>query len=308
MLHAHCSTSGITSQEMPLSQVEVENPTTSCQRLVIRFPQREQNAVAQDDEQCEVIDGDRITLVRFHDYALTFSIPGLYNQLFGGPDSETKCISPQIMADLLRDHLHLVLNKDAHIRDKPGAKRLRVLDFGAGNGMIGEEVRRLASSYSDGTLAQSTSVVGLDILPEAKKAAERDRPGIYDDYIVADITEYVKTTQARQAEFNVLVSVSALSFGGVSAAALEAATSLVQNGGLILFNLKAGLLNDDVLLGEEEVDEKCKDSDFSEWLNEAIDQRKLEVLVRKTYRHRFSVTGEPLYYVAVVAIKHQSLG
>lgn len=293
--------------EMP-SSLEIGNPTTVCQKLVIRFPQREQNVVAQDDEQCEIIDGDRVTLVRFHDYALTFSIPGLYNQLFGGPDSETKCISPQIMAGLLKDHLHLVLSNGAHILDKPDSKRLRVLDFGAGNGMIGEEVRRLVSSYNDGSLAQSTSVVGLDILPEAKSAAERDRPGVYDDYIVADITEYIKTTQACEAEFNVLVSVSALSFGGASAAALEAATSLVRNGGLILFNLKTGLLNDEIPWVEDEVNGKGKDSSFSEWLQEAIVQRHLEVLVKKTYCHRFSVTGKPLYYVAVVAIKHQSLG
>lgn len=49
------------------------------------------------------------TRIRFYDYALVFSIPGLYNQLFGGLDSETKCISLQVIAGLLRDQLSLVL-------------------------------------------------------------------------------------------------------------------------------------------------------------------------------------------------------
>lgn len=296
------------------SLLEIERSTKISQKLVLRFPQRKKNEVAQDDEQCEVIDGDKVTRVRFHNYALTFSIPGLYDQLFGGPDSETRCISPQVMVELLRDHLHLVLNNndnDAHVPDTDDYKRLRVLDFGAGNGMFGEEVRLLAAAYNEGSLTKHTSVIGLDILPEAKMAAERDRPGVYDDYIVADITEYIRAKQSQpggnlgQVMFNVLVSVSALSFGDASAAALKAACSLVQNGGLILFNLKAGLLDDDETPSGG--DQGARQGRFSEMVQQAVDRRQLEILMRKTYCHRFSVTGKPLYYVAVVAIKHHSL-
>lgn len=292
-----------------------ERPFTG-QKLTIRFPQREQENVTQDCEQCEVIDGEKSTTVRFHDYALTYSIPGLYNQLFGGVDSETQCISPQVMAELLEQHLHLVLDSDASVGNDQQHKSLRVLDFGAGNGMIGEQVRLLASTYNNGSLAKSTSVIGLDILPEAKMAAERDRPGVYDAYIVADIMEYVQNLRAAEPEtavclagFNVLVSVSALSFGDASAAALKAAFSLVQNGGLILFNLKAGLLDDEVPTAE---DTGTKDANptkdgFSRLIQQAVAERRLEILAKKTYCHRFSVTGEPLYYVAVVAIKLMSL-
>ncbi|KAJ4394783.1 hypothetical protein N0V93_004003 [Gnomoniopsis smithogilvyi] len=282
------------------------------QRLVIRFPQREQKDVAQDYKQCEVVDGDKITTVRFHDYALTYSIPDLYNQLFGGADSETQCISPQVMTELLREHVHLVLENGPSVSGKEH-RSLRVLDFGAGNGMIGEEVRLLASAYNDGSLANSTSVVGFDILPEAKMAAERDRPGVYDAYIVADITEYVKNVRAEPvtvclAGFNVLVSVSALSFGDASAAALRAAVSLVQNGGLILFNLKAGLLESEgIYAGAGGTSDEGTEIGFSGLLQKAVAERRLKILAKKTYCHRFSATGKPLYYVAVVAIKHMPL-
>ncbi|KUI66100.1 hypothetical protein VM1G_11435 [Cytospora mali] len=154
-----------------------DRPTIApTKRLDIRFPQRDQKGIPQDDEWCELVEGDTHTHIRFHDYAQVFSIPGFYDQLFGGPDSETKCVSPQVMAGLL------------------------LLDFGSGNGMIGEEVRSVVRDYGDGSLASSTTIVGFDIFPEAKAATERDRPGVYNAYVTADITEYVKTPPSDPTE------------------------------------------------------------------------------------------------------------
>ncbi|CAN8099831.1 unnamed protein product [Discula destructiva] len=292
-----------------------KNGSQNPHALTIRFPQRIEEEVAQDEEWCEVIDGDIVTRLRFHDYAQIFGVPGLYNQLFGGANSDTKCISPQVLAEMLNEHLHHVEKKDeesAPSRNGHPAK-VRVLDFGAGNGMIGEEVRLLVSSHKDRSLADSTLLVGFDILPEAKLAAERDRPGVYDAYIVADITKYVNNTrtaieQYPVAEFNVLVSASALSFGDASADAFRAAISLVQIGGLVLFNLKVGLL--DHKLADVAQDQKTSvdtRNGFSGLIQQAVDNGRMEILMRKTYRHRLSVTGKPLYYTAVVAIKRKNL-
>lgn len=292
------------------SSVRATHP--SGQKLVIRFPQCDDQDIAQDDEWCEVVDGHRITRVRFHDYAHSFSIPGLYDQLFGGANSETKCISPQIMVGLLKDNLHHVL-RNGWSSEQAGHDELRVLDFGAGNGMIGEEIRLLCKSYGTGYLANSTSVVGFDILSEAKMAAERDRPGVYDAYVVADVAEYVKNLGAKPeqfclAGFNVLVSVSALSFGDASAATFKAAISLVQNGGLVLFNLKAGLLDNEDSEGQGDgMTGKGTDNGFSKLVQQAVAEGEMEILARKTYCHRFSVTGKPLHYEAVAAMKHAPL-
>lgn len=293
-----------------------EDVARSDRALVIQFPQRNEDEVAQDEEWCEVVNGDVVTRVRFHDYAQTFSIPGLYDQLFGGANSETKCISPQVMAELLKENLHHVGKHESSVTNGKNAAKLRVLDFGAGNGMIGEEVRLLVGSHEDKDLAGSTLLVGFDILPEARMATERDRPGVYDAYIVADIRNYIKGPRDEPesislGEFNVLVSASALAFGDASASAFRAAISLVQNGGLVLFNLKSDLLIHELSYPDASEDKGVgsgsSDTGFSELVQQAVDDGKMKIIARKIYCHRFSVTGKPIFYVAVVAIKHADL-
>lgn len=294
-------------------------------RLDIRFPQRGLKDVAQDDEWCEIVQGEHVTRIRFHDYAQVYSIPGLYNQLFGGPDSETQCVSPQVMAGLLREQLPLVLHDKTslgqnHDGDSSSKPRLRVLDLGAGNGMMGEEIRCLVGGFGEGggTLLvgrDSTRLVGFDILPEAKAAAERERPGVYDVYVAADITEYVTAPPDDPAEaagfaqgFNVLTSVSSLAFGDGSVRVFKAAVSLVDEGGLLVFNLKEDFFEpvepQDVIKsadGNGEVDR------FSSLIRNAVENGVLSIVVKRRYCHRYSVTGEPLYYIAVVAVKHASM-
>ena len=53
-----------------------------------------------------------------------------------------------------------------------------MLDIGAGNGMVGEQLVDMGAEQ----------VGGVDIIEEAAQALERDRPGIYKDYDVADLT------------------------------------------------------------------------------------------------------------------------
>ena len=47
--------------------------------------------------------------------------------------------------------------------DNETAAQLRVLDVGAGNGMVGEELDRMGAKH----------IVGVDIIPEAAEAAQR---------------------------------------------------------------------------------------------------------------------------------------
>lgn len=278
-------------------------------RLDIRFPQRGTKDVPQDDEWCELVDGENVTRVRFHDYAQVFSIPGLYDQLFGGPESETKCVSPQVLAGLLREQLPLVLRG----RGEPDG--LRVLDLGAGNGMMGEEIRSLvAQGYGP---VVPTTIVGLDVLPEASEAAERDRPGVYDAYVVVDVTEYVRaappppTDTAGAASlargFNVLVSASSLAFGDGSVEALVAAASLLEVGGLLVFNLKEDFFGPVGAVVSHGGRMETGGDGFSAMIHEAVDKGYLSIVAKRRYCHRYSVTGEPLYYVAVVAVKHAAL-
>ena len=70
---------------------------------------------------------------------------------------------------------------------KVGPETLTALDVGAGNGLVGEQLKRLGVK----------SIVGVDIIPEAARAAERDRPEVYSDYVVCDLTALDDDERAR---------------------------------------------------------------------------------------------------------------
>ncbi|MDQ6805279.1 MAG: methyltransferase, partial [Actinomycetota bacterium] len=107
--------------------------------------------MSQDEEWCEVgVNGSR-RRIRFHDYAAIYDIAGLYEHLFY---EKLECSSPQTVTALLADELD---------RSGTDPESLVALDLGAGNGMVGEQLRGIGVQ----------SVVGVDLLPEAAAAAER---------------------------------------------------------------------------------------------------------------------------------------
>ena len=237
-------------------------------RFEVAFPQRQ--PADQDEEWCEVrLNGDR-RRIRFHDYHEVYSIPGLYEYLFY---EKLKCQSPTTVCSLLAELIE---------RDDVDPADLRVLDVGAGNGMVGEELKRVGVG----------EVTGVDIIEEAAEATERDRPGTYDDYLVADLTALSPDERARleRAGFNCLTSVAALGFGDIPPRAFAVSHNLVSDGGWIAFCIKERFLEDE-------------GSGFSQLVRRMLDEGVMEERARHRYRHRNSVGGEPLHYVAMVAVK-----
>ncbi|MDQ3850947.1 MAG: class I SAM-dependent methyltransferase [Actinomycetota bacterium] len=226
----------------------------------------------QDQEWCEVeIDGDR-RRIRFHDYGRIYEIPGLYERLFA---DHLACNSPQVLTRLLA----------AQLADKGwDAQDVTALDFAAGNGMVAEELRAIGVGQ----------IVGVDLLEEAREAAERDRPGLYADYHVLDMTRLDERTRRTLAahEFNCLTCVAALGFGDVPPQAFAEAFNLVASPGWIAFNIRENFL-----------DEKDS-SGFSRLIARMLREGVMHECVRTRYRHRFSVSGRPLHYLAIVANKH----
>ena len=242
------------------------------ERYEIRFP--EETDHEQDQEWCEVrIDG-RLRRIRFHDYARIFALPGLYEQIFY---EELECDSPRTVADLLGEHLDAT---DA-------GSELDVLDIGAGNGMVAEHLQSLGAR----------SVVGVDILEAAADAAERDRPGAYDDYFVVDLTDMPPAVSAEleSRRFSCLTTVAALGFGDIPPAAFAAAYELIEQGGTIAFTIK----EDFIAEGDE--------SGFSQLVHQALEDGTMNLCARRRYRHRLSVSGEPLHYTAMIAEKQGEL-
>jgi predicted TPR repeat methyltransferase len=164
---------------------------------------------------------------------------------------------------------------------------LRAIDLGAGNGIVGEELRR----------AGAASVIGVDILPEAREAAIRDRPGVYDDYLVDDLTRprAVSMSYLEAAKADALVCVAALGFGDIPPLAFYNAANAVQDSGYLAFNIKDEFLDEVHTHG------------FSEMVRRMLSEKvvRLEAWVR--YRHRLSASGHPIFYTAIVMTKLQSL-
>jgi SAM-dependent methyltransferase len=189
----------------------------------IHFPPQNANDLSQDEVFFYVIeDGEKIRL-RFHDYAAIYARPGLYEQLFY---ERLKCTSPTKVADILRKTV------EAHGQD---ATALRVLDLGAGNGMMGDALKSQGVSR----------LVGVDIIAEARAACLRDRPGMYDEYYVADFTALSPTLHEEICEWqvNCLTSVAALGFGDIPQRAFVQALQFVLPGGWVAFNIKHTFLD-----------------------------------------------------------------
>ncbi len=239
----------------------------------ITFPRGREEDRDQDEEFCEVVVDGETRKIRFHDYDEIFKLPGLYEQLFY---QELKCDSPRTVADLVGEQI-----------DDGERAGLRVLDVGAGNGMVAEQFDELGAE----------ELVGVDIIEEAEAAAHRDRPGLYDDYFVVDLTDI--PADAREAleakRFNCLATVAALGFGDIPPEAFSAAYNLVEDGGIIAFNIKEKFVED----GDR--------SGFEEMIQTALDDGTMELQAERRYRHRLAVSGDPLYYIAIVARKRSSL-
>lgn len=236
----------------------------------IRFPQS-RPGMDQDEAWCEVLLDGEWHRFRFHDYDEIYQHPGLYETLFY---RTLRCNSPVKVVGLLDD----LLNEYRQQRDP-----LKAFDVGAGNGMVGEALQS----------AGIRDILGLDIIPEAKSAAERDRPWVYNDYQVADLTALPERVEEsiRKRKCNLLTTVAALGFGDIPDLAFLKALDLVETPAWLAFNIKEDFLDN------EEAD------GFAGLINRLKRDKIIRIEATRRYRHRISYRGEPLYYVAVVASK-----
>jgi hypothetical protein len=225
----------------------------------------------QDEEWCELEEGGSWRRVRFHSYAEMFTRPGLYEHVFYGL---LECCSPERVASML----------EQWVRESGGSPHEhRVVDLGAGNGMLGEELR--ARGFG--------KILAIDLLEEAEAAAQRDRPRVYDDYLVADLVKYDADVRARIEAFapTCVCCVAALGFGDIPPLAWFNALSALPVGQPLAFNIRADFLDPRYSFG------------FSELVRRMTAANVIRIESMQRYKHRLNVHGDPLWYTAVVATK-----
>jgi len=239
-------------------------------------PEHARGELDQDEEWCEIelADGER-RRIRFHDYAAIYKVRGLYERLFA---DQLDCESPRVVCDLLGEAL-----RDAGLKPE----ELTALDFGAGNGMVGERLDELTVG----------EIVGVDLLPEARDAAQRDRPGLYAAYYALDMTQLTaeQRRDLMRHDFDVMTCVAALGFGDIPTLAFAEAFNLVGSPGWIAFNIRDRFL-----------EENCE-TGFGGLLARMFREGILEERIRTRYTHRVSVSGEALEYDAIVSQKHAGI-
>jgi len=241
----------------------------------MQFPRADSSELEQDEVFFYLIDGDRKRKFRFHDYDKIYEIPGLYEQLYY---DRLKCNSPAKVAEILNEALS---------QSRGYFTELRVIDLGAGNGIMGEALQKYGVSR----------LVGVDIIPEARMAVERDRPHLYDDYYVTDLCELSdeQRDDLSSWSFNCLTTVAALGFGDLPPKAFIEAFNLLQSEAWVAFNIK------ETFLGMSDT------SGFSQTIRALIFSEYLDLNHLERYRHRLSIDGEPLYYFAIAGRKKKDI-
>lgn len=239
----------------------------------IEIPDSHARTLNQDGEYCILKDKEKHETCRigFHEYGKIYSIPGLYEFLFR---DKLECKSPEKVCKLLAEEID---------DSSTNIEKLAVLDLGAGNGMVGEELRKYGVD----------EIFGIDIEEQARMAVERDRPEVYEDYLVVDLTDLPDALRKELEErsFNCLTTVGTLGFGDIPPKAFGEGFNLISVPGWVAFNIKEGFLSDNDPTG------------FSFLIQRMIDNGILEVRSQEHYQHRLSIKGHPLYYVAIIGEK-----
>lgn len=247
---------------------------TRFERLAREFDIRfESDAGAKQTEEEFFADlGAGPRRFHIHDYDTIYRTPFLYEAaLFGA----LGCRSPFSIAEILAEAA------------RAGAfpsQGLRMLEIGAGSGLFGALMRERFPLER---------LVGLDLSPSAKRAAEETRPGVYDAYLTADVTTLEARPELRAERFNLIGGVSATGPGHIPPDGLDQAFDLLEPGGLYLFHARG----DDGNLGPAGY------NIHAEWLRRKKAGPGFETLLERPSFHRRAADGSEIYYQVVLARK-----
>ena len=207
---------------------------------------------------------------RLHDYSRVYAVAGLYEEVV---QRRLRCASPSKLADLV-----VSCARDAGVEPD----ELGVFDLGAGNGVMGEELRARGI----------TRLVASDNIAAARDAALRDRPGLYAEYLVGDTDDLPQVGELiRTQQLNCLVAAGALGLGHISAGSFHRLWSAFPADAWFAVSVNEELA-------------KPEASDFGDYLAEFERRGDWgEIVLRERFRHRLTMDGDPIHYLAIAARK-----
>jgi len=214
-------------------------------------------------------DDGRVEELHLNDYERLYSLPGVYEEIVS---ERLGCRSPAQIASML-----------AAAVDRMGWARgdVRVLDLAAGNGVSGEALA--AESLR--------AVLGTDIVPAARTAALRDRPGVYENYLTLDLVALTAAEErtVRGLGANALSCVVPVGEHSqqLPPQALAAAAGMLAPVALVAYMHDPSFGTADAVTP----------AFWMQWLGPGV---RAEELKRRRYVHRFTVNGEPYEMDAVL--------
>ena len=233
------------------------------------------NQLDQDQEFILLDQGEKKLKIKLHDYRIIFSVPRLYEKIVY---EILECASPKVVTRLLKEE---VSKASQNISD------LTVLDLGAGNGIVGEELINIGVD----------EVIGVDIIKEAKEAAFRDRPEVYTDYIVDDLALPHEDTHKILADRSIdcVICVAAIGYGDIPPRTLANAINYVDERGWIALSVKEDFLKE------------SDNSGVGDLYKELVQKEVVDIKKKMNYVHRKSISGKKLKYDAIIARKNTDI-
>lgn len=163
----------------------------------------------------------------------------------------------------------------------------RVLDIGAGSGLVGEKL------YKNGI----TDIVGINLLEEAIDAINREQPGIYRDCYAMDMSDISKQkySQLQKEKFNILTCGSALDFSDIPPLGFAAAYNLLVSDAWFVVNIK----------GVKDFFDTNSDSNgnIASFIRYLVSNKIASITRNESYQHRIAINQRPIIYTAVLGRK-----
>lgn len=166
--------------------------------------------------------------VQTWDYATLYQYPGLYEQL---------------LVNHLRSTTHIqsteqFFNVRHSLKD---TLPLRVLDYAAGVGLVGEQLKNSN---------QCETIIGMDLCESAKTHGIQSRRYVYDDYVIGDMAK-TNTEQwhyLKQQNFNCIFCLSAVGMGHAGTDVFARFLELLPIDGWLVLTVRKDVLEDQQII------------------------------------------------------------